>query len=478
MTAVVVALVVGLATAGCGSRLDPETVGAVSGGTGSAEAGGNVGPGGSSGVDGPKSGPGGELGPDATAGPAAAGAAPGGPGASAKGDGSSAPPAGSGVKAASCAGLAKQTGVDAKTIVIGNAADISGPVPGLFQSAQDGVRAYVAYFNATNDICGRKLELKTYDSRTDAGADQQAYTSACDEVFAMVGSQSGFDAGGAGKAESCGLPDIRSRIITDDRAECSTCFATYAINGSKYPNAPADFVLQSNRGASQKAAVVYINVAAGKQSADSQTGAYGKRGLKYVYVQGIDAAEFNYAPYVQDMKSKGVETFSMSGSYQHVVRFANAMKQQGFKPKVWLQDATLYNQNYVEQGGSAVEGTTTAVNFTPFEEASKSKELQTYLAWLQQVRPGAKPSTEGVFAWSAAKLFVEKSLSLGGRLSRKSMLEAIRSTNSWTAGDLHAPQPVGSKGTGDCWRFLQLQGGSWKPVGGTKYQCKGTSPTS
>ena len=31
--------------------------------------------------------------------------------------------------------------------------------PGLFESSQDAVKAYVAYFNSTSDICGRKLKL-------------------------------------------------------------------------------------------------------------------------------------------------------------------------------------------------------------------------------------------------------------------------------------------------------------------------------
>ena len=44
----------------------------------------------------------------------------------------------------------------------------------------------------------------------DAAADQQAYASACEETFAMVGSMSAFDSGGAGTAQGCGLPDIRS----------------------------------------------------------------------------------------------------------------------------------------------------------------------------------------------------------------------------------------------------------------------------
>ena len=140
-------------------------------------------------------------------------------------------------------------------ITIGNASDISGPVPGLFESSQEAVKAYVAYFNSTSDICGRKLELATYDSRTDAGADQQAYAKGCDEVFAMVGSMRAFDSGGAATAQSCGLPDIRSAAVTKDRNACSTCFPAQSVNTGEWENAPGEFIKKNYPDAAAHAAV-------------------------------------------------------------------------------------------------------------------------------------------------------------------------------------------------------------------------------
>jgi len=115
------------------------------------------------------------------------------------------------------------------------------------------------------------------------------------------------------------------------------------------------------------------------------------------------------------------------------------------------------------------------MNFVPFEEANTNREMQLYLSWLQQASPGASPTFFGVFSWSAARLFVEKSIALGGKLSRSTLVEALRKTDNWTANGMTAPQHVGTKKTSDCWRFLQLSGGAWKPVGGTKYTCAGTT---
>jgi ABC-type branched-subunit amino acid transport system substrate-binding protein len=465
--------------AACGSHLDPQTV---------ADAGGSGGTAGGAAVGGGAAAPDGSVPAGGDAGGAAAadggatgggGAATGGGGGAASGgaapQGKGANAAAGGGKAASCAGFKNQTGITDKTITIGNASDISGPVPGLFESAPEAVRAYVAYFNATSDICGRKLAFASYDSRTDAAADQQAYSKGCDEAFAMVGSMSGFDSGGAATAQSCGLPDIRSASVTSDRQGCTTCFAAQSVDAQEFQNAVPDFVKQTYGDAAQHAAMLYINAGAAAENGKTQAAAMTKRGMKFAYVQGIDISEFNYAPYVQQLKDKDIEYVQFIGAYQQADRLAEAMKQQGFKPKVYMLDPTVYTPDYVEAGGDAVEGTTVFANFTPFEEAGSNKEVQLYLSWLQQVKPGATPSFFGLFAWSAARLFAERSIALGGKLSRAALVGELKGVTGWTANGMHAPQNVGAKRTGPCWRFIALHGGKWSAVGGSKYRCSGTT---
>jgi len=348
-------------------------------------------------------------------------------------------------------------------------------VPGLFESSQDAVKAYVAYFNSTSDICGRKLKLVTYDSRTDAGTDQQNYAKGCDETFAMVGSMSAFDSGGAATAQGCGLPDLRSAAVTKDRNACSTCFPAMSVNTGEWENAPGEFVKANYPDAAAHAGLVYLNAGAAAENGPAEASAMTKQGLHFDVVQAVDVAEFNYAPYAQALKDKGVKVVFFVGASQQSARLAQAFQQVGYKPDLYLRDPTDYLPSFVETGGSAVDGTVVFLNFTPFEEASSNKEMQLYVSWLQQVSPGADPSFFGVFSWSAARLFVEKSIALGGTLSRATLVDALRKTDNWTANGMTAPQHVGSKRTGDCWRFIQLSDGAWSPVGGTKYTCAGTT---
>jgi ABC-type branched-subunit amino acid transport system substrate-binding protein len=389
-----------------------------------------------------------------------------------KGGGSTTPVA-IGIKPGSCAGFKNQTGITDSTITIGNSSDISGPVPGLFSAAQQATKAYVAYFNATSNICGRKLSLTNLDSRTDAGADQQSYQKLCDQTFAAVGSMSAFDSGGAATAQACGLPDIRTAAVTATRNACTTCFGAQATGPYEFSNEVPDFMVKNHHDASQAAAFLYLNAGAAAENAKTQQAIETQRGMKFLYSAGIDVAEFNYGPYVQQMKSKGVKWVQFLGGYQQAVRLAQAMQSGGFKPDIYMLDPTAYDAGYVKTGGSAVDGTVVFINFTPFEESQP--ELNLYKKWLQQVAPGAAPTFFGEFAWSAAKLFVEQAIALGGQLTRASLVSRVSGINNWTGGGMHGPMMVGSKHSPSCVRFLQLSGGKWSPYGGNQYVCAGYS---
>jgi ABC-type branched-subunit amino acid transport system substrate-binding protein len=484
------ALVLAISLAACGSQLNPDDVAGANGATGANAQGGEVVPGtgtsagttgdttsGDTTGTGTTTSSGTTTGGGTTAGGSGSGGQAGsGTGSTGGGDnsgGDNAPDGGA--AGVSCDGFKNGPGITDSDITIGNASDISGPVPGLFESSQDAVKAYVAYFNSTSDICGRKLKLATYDSRTDAGADQANYAKGCDETFAMVGSMSAFDSGGAATAQGCGLPDIRSAAVTRDRNACTTCFPAQSVNTGEWENAPGAFIKQNYPDAAAHAAVLYISAGAAAENGPVEAAAMTKQGLHFDVVQGIDVAEFNYAPYAQQLKDKGVKVVFWVGAYQQSVRLAQAFQQVGYEPELYLRDPTDYIPDFVSSGGDAVDGTVVFLNFVPFEEANTNPEMQLYINWLQQVSPGASPTFFGVFSWSAARLFVEKAAALGGKLSRSTLIDALRKTDKWTANGMTAPQHVGSKRTGDCWRFIQLSGGSWKPVGGTKYTCAGTT---
>ncbi len=474
-----------LMLAACGSQLSPEDVRSVSaGGDTSAMNPGVAGP------DGPAGGSAvGGAGGSSTGGVAGSTGTTGEPGkAGGTGTGSSSldgrATQGTGensaagtAKAGDCSGLKNQTGVTDDKIVIANVSDISGPVPGLFEAAQQGARAYVAYFNATSDICGRKLELMALDSRSDAGADQQAYAKACEEAFAAVGSTSAFDSGGAATAEKCGIPDLRAISITEERGACSTCFGTQSVRPNLIANSVLDYFHRTHEAATQRAAFLHLKAGGSPTLSKSRAVAARKRGYKVVYESGIDVSEFNYTPYVQQMKDRGVRFVDFLGAYPQAVRLAQAMQQQGFEPDVFALHQPMYDTRYIETGGDAVEGSRVFINTAMFEQASSNREMQLYTQWLQQVKPGAEPTPFGVYAWSATRMFVEQAIALGGRLNRSSLIGAVRGVHDWTGNGIHAPQDSGGKRTGECLQVVRVHNGRWVKESPGDYMCNGLTDT-
>lgn len=458
--------------AACGSQLDPGQVSAVDGGVapGAAAPGadgsvpdGTV-PGTDSGV--PGTDPGTDTGTGTT--DPGTGAAPDAPGAEGTGTEENAPDGGA--TAASCDGFKNSTGITDDKITIANSSDISGPVPGIFESAQQATRAFAAYFNSTETICGRKLDVLLLDSRADAGADQQAYNRACDEAFAAVGSQSAFDYGGAGAAEDCGLPDLRAYSLSTDRTNCTTCYAAYGVRPGQVPNAMPQFWLKKEPEAVKHVGMLYVNAGAAPENAEAFQKAWTANGWNIDYFKSIDVSEFNFAPYVQQMKDAGIQFVNYTGPYQFTVKLQQAMAQQGFEPKVFLQDATIYDERYVEEAGEVGDGSYVYSQTNLFDDFSIA-EMKLYRAWLDQVAPGATPNIYGVYAWSATRLFVEEAVKLGGKLDRKTLLAALAKVRDWTANGMHVPQDVGAKTTANCASIIQLNGGKWSKVSPGEFLC-------
>ena len=379
------------------------------------------------------------------------------------------------IAATSCVFFRNGPGITSTTITIGSAADISGPTPGLFQASQDAVKAYVAYFDSTSSICGRKLRLVTQDTQTTPSGDQVAYQNLCKSSFAAVGSRALFDSGGASTAQACGLPDIRTAATTSAADACTTCYSALASNPAYYENAPFVYFFDQNPTLKQHVAVVYVDQAAAIETAITVHGVLTKLGATNVDLQGIGASDLSYDSYVQSMKSHGDQYVIFVGPSGDTIRLQQSMHTNDFAPQVFVQDPTIYDTAYVQgaQQAGIGDGSYVYLNFLPFSQAASNHEESTYLTWLHRVAPGSDPTSDGVFAWSAAALFVHEAVQLGGELNRATLVRAVSGVHSWTDNSMTAPQNVGGKINGSCWQVIQLESGTWHSIAG--YQCDGVT---
>jgi ABC-type branched-subunit amino acid transport system substrate-binding protein len=392
------------------------------------------------------------------------------PGAVGSGPGSVPAVGATGSTVGTCAGFHNQTGISDSTIDVGNVADLSGPVPGLFTAAQQAAMAFAAYFNSVASICGRKLKVVGYDSQTSAIGDQQAASSACTDTFAMVGSVSAFDSGGAKTVAQCGIPDLRTISTTPDRVASPVSYGVDAVDPTQVSTAQYRVIKSLTGDAYQHSAMLYLDAGAAVPNAMAYRTTMEQLGYKFVYTAPIDVTAFNYAPYAAKLKQLGVTLVQFEGSYQFAVRLKQALAAQGVNP-VFVMDSVAYDPVFVEAGGSALNGMYSYVDSALFEEESRSPEMQLYLTWLHRIAPDAQPSFFGMFAWGAMELFSEISLALGGQLSRGNMLTAIRSVHEFTANGLFAPQDIGDKRSPNCQAVIQLEGGHWVRRSPYPYSC-------
>lgn len=375
------------------------------------------------------------------------------------------------VAAGSCAGLKNGVGVTDSTITIANASDISGFVPGLFAEAQLAVKAYVKYFNTAQSICGRKLALLPLDSRLDAGGDKQAAATACAKAFAMVGSEAAFDNGGTSTVTRCGLPDLRTNTLSQERHDSPVTFATNALSVNMQPAAVADYFVKKYPEAVKNAAFLYLNAGASSASATPEIKAWASRGFTWVYTQPVDPFETNYTTFVLNLKKKNVKYVQFIGDHASSARLAQAMAAQNYRPELFVLDPSGYDVNYLRQGGPGTNGTRIFINSALFEEADDNAELQRYVGWLEEVDSGANPTYFGMFAWAAARLFTETATKLGGKLDRASFIAALKQVNNWDGHGLFAPQNIGSKQTNGCTSIIKLDNRTWKRESGKDWLC-------
>ena len=376
---------------------------------------------------------------------------------------------GGGVKAASCAGFTNSTGISNSTITIANVADLSGPVPGLFRSASQAVTAYVQYFNSTSSICGRKLKVEGLDSQTSESGDQQASTTACGNAFAMVGSLGAFDAGGADTVNHCGIPDVRALTTETARQNSPVTYPAYSFSMSEIPNTAFNYFKRISGDATKHAAFVYLDAGGAKLNADSFMAAEKKMGYNFVYVQPINVAGglIPYDSYATKMASAGVKYVQYLGA---AAPYAQQLKQAvnnesnnkpDFKP-MFVMDPVAYDNNYTS-AGSFTDGTYSFVPaplYLSSSEVAKDPELALYASWLQRTA-GGTPTYFGVWAWAAAVLFTQTAIQLGGKLTRASLLTALRNVHKFTANGMVGPQDVGGKTSPTCMSVVQRVSGTW-----------------
>jgi ABC-type branched-subunit amino acid transport system substrate-binding protein len=354
-------------------------------------------------------------------------------------------------------GGATDTGVTATELTIATASDITGVQAGLFKSTWQAVNALAAMVNSQGGLYGRHLKVMFLDTKTDSTANQAAVRTACDRAFALVGSMSAFDNGGAEAGENCMIPDVSAIPVNGARSLAKNVYAANPIRPDKFAIGTANYIKNTyGSDVIKNAGMLYLNAGVTKSNALQRRRAYETVGFDFSkYFQQVEVLEPNYQSFVQSMKDKDIRYVNMVANYQSIQKLLKAMDQVEWHPTVMDWDSVAYSQSFLSVG-SAANNSLVFLNTAIYEELNSNPEMQLYNTWLNRVAPGAKPDFFGFYAWSAGRLFLKVHEMVGPKITRKAFFSAIKTIHSWDGYGLHAAHDIGNKIQSPCFMYLQI----------------------
>jgi ABC-type branched-subunit amino acid transport system substrate-binding protein len=371
-----------------------------------------------------------------------------------------------GSQSSSTLGAATQAsgpGISATTITAGVLADVSGPVPGLFQGGVNGVDAYFQYINSLGGVDGRKLAMKFEDSQLSCAGAQNAATELAPSTFAIVGSWADYD--------NCEVPVFKANPdliqvgypLTNDFRVLPNVFTPRPSPAGFYTG-PFIYLHQQYPTAT-KAASLYSGTPAGEVNWNYQKAALASAGINAVYARGIQPTETDFTADIVRMKNEGVNFILEDDvDVRTIARMLNEAQQQNFRPTVF--DAAVgYDNNLLKlTNPGAAEGMLFDEPFSLFlgQDSSTVPEVSLFLQWLKKTHPDSPVDLFAMYSWASAALYVDALKAAGPNLTRASLLTALQGIHSFTDNGMVAQSDPGSGGPPTCWLIGEVKNNNFQ----------------
>jgi hypothetical protein len=195
-------------------------------------------------------------------------------------------------------------------------------------------------------------------------------------------------------------------------------------------------------------------------------------GVKSDTTQGISALapQSGYDPFIQALKNHGSNYAQSTSSFSSTVALRKEATLQGLTttPFVWDCSSACYSQQFLDQGGSAVDGEYVWLSFLPFQETKANTALANYVHYV-----GSKVDGFGAYGWGASLLFrdavndVVRAHGTNG-LTRANLLSTLGSITSFNADGMFGTANIAQRRGTPCFVLLQVRNGRFVRVDPTK----------
>ncbi|MGA2307578.1 MAG: ABC transporter substrate-binding protein [Acidimicrobiales bacterium] len=384
----------------------------------------------------------------------------------------------SGSTAAAASGGGSQPGLTSSSVTIGQLADVSGPVPGLFSGAQEGLAAWAAYANSKGGVDGRKVKVDFVDSALNCTTYTNGIQGLASSTFALVGTFSLVDACGEQTLKANpDLPDLEGAIL-------NPALDSYKNVYSAEPTQPGDATtvyqwVKNKFGAKavQKTASLWGSTE--QFDYNEQANAMESIGYKIIYNRGFSPFETNFTSDILRMKAEGVEVVDETDdAVSDLVDFLQQANQQNFHPLAVI-NGTAYDSSFFSTLGNPSQASNLVI-YEPDamylgQDAKAVPEISTMTKWLQKVHPGASMNLFVVDGWASGLLFAQALQKAGSNPTQASFLTALKGVTSFNANGLFPAVDPGQKVASVCEVIISVKNGKFERTDPPKtgFECKG-----
>jgi ABC-type branched-subunit amino acid transport system substrate-binding protein len=380
-----------------------------------------------------------------------------------RGAGGGAQAAGGGSSSCGAGGGATDIGVAGDKITLGNVSLLTGPVPGLFKGAVVGTQAFFAYQNSQGGVCGRKLQLDARDDQFDSNQNKAQYQDLLGKAFALVGSFSVVDDGGAQVlSQHPEMPDVsqalsRSHVGVPNNFSIAPIVPGWRLGSLNYFKAkfPPDVI--------EHMAYFVENAQSAVDAVDGEVKAAESVGYKFVYHRTIEPTEANFSSDVVSMQRAGVKGIFFAGEVGVFVRMAKAMKQQNFSVPFANWGGNAYDPAFVtSDAASATNGSILDQQLAMYAgEDSNLPEVQLFTSWLKRTAPGQRPDIFAAYGWESGRLFVQALTAAGAKPTRASVMAELKKIDNFDGNGMLAPSGPASKRPPTCFMIIKVENGKF-----------------
>lgn len=257
----------------------------------------------------------------------------------------------------------------------------------------------------------------------------------------------------------CGLPNVAG-FVTSPVARSADLLVEPVPNPiDQMPIGHYKAIERIAPGALQAYGVLTGNVTTTQAQRDQTVEAVKAQGGNVVYSAEFDVVggESNWAPFVDDMKAKGVRTFELIGEPVYLQQIQSAMATADYFPDVTMVNTNFYDSKYAAEGGANAKNTYIRSIFFPLENADENPATADYLELMKKFNPSGKIAQLGVQGMSAWLLFATAASKCGSELTTDCLLGNAK-VDTWTGGGLHAETDPGANTPSPCFLLMTLDG--------------------